>query len=115
MDISQEKAWLISLLEDKVAENTYNQYNNYGRGGWYRYPINYKDLHDGKIYKWDNRAVYVNSEVVESMRYDFGENQLYIGYALNDVLDYLENRYHLDFTELEKKEMAKYHTEDSED
>lgn len=48
------------------------------------------------------------------MRYDFGENQLYIGYALEEVLDYLETRYHLDFTELEKKESAKFHTDEDD-
>ena len=53
-------------------------------------------------------------DVVESMRYDFGENQLYIGYALEEVLDYLETRYHLDFTELEKKESAKFHTDEDD-
>ena len=114
MEISLEKAQLISELEEKIANNAYNKYNNYGRGGWYRYPINYKDVHDGKEYKWDTRAVYVNSDVVESMRYDFGENQLYIGYALEEVLDYLETRYHLDFTELEKKESAKFHTDEDD-
>ena len=115
MEISLEKAQLISELEEKIANNTYNNHNNHGRGGWYRYPINYKDVHDGKEYKWDTRAVYVNSDVVESMRYDFGENQLYIGYALEEVLDYLETRYHLDFTELEKKELAKFHTDEDDD
>lgn len=115
MDISLEKAQLISELEEKIASWTYNRYNNYGRGGWYRYPIIYKDIaYDGKEYKYDVRAVYVNSEVVESMRYDFGENQLYIGDALEEVLDYLETRYHLDFTELEKKELAKFHTDDDD-
>ena len=48
MEISLEKAQLISELEEKIANNAYNKYNNYGRGGWYRYPINYKDVHDGK-------------------------------------------------------------------
>ena len=47
MEISLEKAQLISELEEKIANNTYNKHNNYGRGGWYRYPINYKDIHDG--------------------------------------------------------------------
>ena len=92
MEISLEKAQLISELEEKIANNTYNKHN-----------------------KWDTRAVYVNSDVVESMRYDFGENQLYIGYALEEVLDYLETRYHLDFTELEKKELAKFHTDEDDD
>lgn len=49
------------------------------------------------------------------MRYDFGENQLYIGYALEEVLDYIETRYHLNFTELEKKELAKFHTDENND
>ena len=36
MEISLEKAQLISELEEKIANNAYNKYNNYGRGGWYR-------------------------------------------------------------------------------
>lgn len=48
MEISLEKAQLISELEEKIANNAYNKYNNYGRGGWYRYPINYKDATMGK-------------------------------------------------------------------
>ena len=39
---------------------------------------------------------------IRSMTYRFGANHLLIGDAIIEVLEYLENRYNLDFNELEK-------------
>ena len=39
---------------------------------------------------------------VETIKYKFGSNHLYIGLGLIKVLEYLEERYSLDFNELEK-------------
>lgn len=37
-----------------------------------------------------------------------------ISVCMEEVLDYIETRYHLDFTELEKKESAKFHTDEDD-
>ena len=42
-------------------------------------------------------------EEIISAYYAFGANQLHIGRAILNLIDYLENRYKLDFVELEKK------------
>ena len=39
---------------------------------------------------------------IQFMRYKFGSNELYVGQGLINVLEYLENRYGLNFEELEK-------------
>ena len=115
MEISQTKAEIISELEEIVASWTYNRHNNYGKGGFYRYPFIAYDPYFKYTCKHDSKLIAVTPKAIDDMYYDFGANRLYIGDALAEVLEYLEDRYHIDFTELEKKEMAKYHTEDSDD
>jgi len=41
------------------------------------------------------------------MKYKFGVNELFIGMGLINVLEYLEDRYDLDFNELEKNRKKK--------
>ena len=40
---------------------------------------------------------------VEYMKYKFGSNELFIGKGLIHILEYLEDRYGLDFNELENQ------------
>lgn len=40
------------------------------------------------------------------MKYKFGSNELYIGQGLMNVLEYLEDRYGLDFEKLENERHA---------
>ena len=42
-------------------------------------------------------------DVIKTMYYAFGAHRLYIGDALKKVLEFLENRYNIDFNELEAK------------
>ena len=44
----------------------------------------------------------ISAKTVESMHYKFGTNRLYIGDALVSVLRFLEDRYDIDFNELEE-------------
>lgn len=39
--------------------------------------------------------------MVETMKYKFGSNHLWIGTALEEVLEFLEERYDIDFNTLE--------------
>lgn len=108
MSMSQERAELIAKLEDIAAEWVYNKRNNYGKGGFYHYPVAYKDprynnsLFDGKDY------YPVTPETIESLRYEFGANKYFIGNALDAILDYLEKRYNIDFDALEDERYGSY-------
>lgn len=99
--MSQERAELIAKLEDIAAEWVYNKRNNYGKGGFYHYPVAYRDprydnaLLDGK--DWHP----VIPSTVASLRYKFGANKYFISNALDSILDYLEKRYDIDFDTLE--------------
>lgn len=109
MEISQAKAEIISELEEIVAGWTYNRHSNCGKGDFYRYPFIAYDPYFKCTCKHDSKFIVVTPEAVEDMHYDFGANKLYIGDALAEVLEYLENRYHLDFTELEAEQKTERH------
>ena len=102
MSMTQERAGLIAKLEDLSAVWVYNKSNNYGKGGFYHYPVTYRnpacnnDLFDGRD------GYPIMPETVDSLRYEFGANKYFIGSALDSILDYLENRYNLDFDKLEE-------------
>lgn len=108
MSMSQERAELIAKLEDIAAEWVYNKRNNYGKGGFYHYPVAYRDprynnsLFDGKDY------YPVTPETVESLRYEFGANKYFIGNALDAILNYLEERYNINFDALEDERYGSY-------
>ena len=50
------------------------------------------------IYEDENDLI----EALTFMKYKFGSNELFIGKGLQNVLNYLEDRYGLDFAELER-------------
>jgi hypothetical protein len=88
---------LISELECIVA-NCYH--NKQKRGGFYfRYPVKY--IKNGTDYECKNKIPKPEAVELGTMRYEMGANQLYIGHALFKVLEYLEDRYDLDFDDLE--------------
>lgn len=90
---------LIGEMEYIVA-NCY--YNKQPRGGHYfRYP--YTFILDGKKYQRKGKAFLPKIEEINTMRYVNGANNLYIGKALLKILEFLENRYDLDFDELESE------------
>ena len=43
-------------------------------------------------------------EQINTIKYKFGSNHLFIGKGLMNVLDYLEKRYNINFNELENLE-----------
>ncbi len=97
MEINKYTMSIIADLENIVA-NCYH--NKQKRGGFYfRYPVKYQRAGEGRECK--NKIP--NPETVElnTMRYETGANQLYIGMALYKVLNYLEKKYDLDFEDLE--------------
>ena len=118
MKIDEDIAKLICELEFIIGDQCYNP-NSYD--GWtgdegcsYRYPVNIYPNSDaeepvkvrGKVtsdisYKWHNGEIKESN--IRSMKYKFGSNHLFIGDGLIKALEYLEDRYNIDFNELEKK------------
>lgn len=87
---------LICDLEWTIGDSVEN--SQYGET---RYPVTVVRK-DGSYYKERGFVHDASKEEVESLKYTFGANTLYIGHALVKILDELEERYNLDFNELEK-------------
>lgn len=120
MKLTKKMCKMIAELEYLIGSECYNP-NSYD--GWneiegcaFRYPINVpapgKNGEYIKIRSEINDTILINQKdispsMVSYMKYKFGSNELYIGQGLIDVLEYLENRYDLDFNELEKNRKKK--------
>ena len=113
MKLTKEMAKVVAEIEYLIGSECYNP-NSYD--GWndiegrdYRYPIN---LPDGKgNFKKTrqnlNRAFNISEEEINPdsvayMKYKFGSNELFIGQGIINTLKFLEERYGIDFNELEK-------------
>ena len=109
---------LIGEIEHIIGSEFYNP-NSYD--GWndiegctFRYPINVPDK-DGKYAKIrtniNTTALLDQNEITENsvsnMKYKLGSNQLYIGRGIIKTLRYLEDRYNIDFNEMEKQIKSK--------
>lgn len=111
MKIDKNIAELICALEYEIGNQTYNpkSYNGWTgeEGCEYKYPVNYcktpDDLQEKRLTKTKTRINYIDAECVNTMRYAFGANHLYIGDGIVEALEYLEERYGIDFNELEEK------------
>ena len=110
MEINKKTAQLVSDLESIIGRSCYNgdSYNGYTNeyGAKFRYPVNYLD-DKGEIKKTKYDKPNLDFEKVDQMHYKFGANQLYIGAGIIRVLNELENRYGIDFTELTKNDEIK--------
>lgn len=106
---NQNIANLICALELKIGNQTYNP-NSYN--GWtgeegcsFRYPVKYckneVDLEEHNLTSTKNKIRQIDPDCIETIKYTFGSNHLYIGNGLVKVLEYLEDRYNLDFNKLE--------------
>lgn len=118
MTLDNKMIKVISWLEYLVGSQCYNP-NSYD--GWnntegreFRYPLSIPNS-EGRYMKvrgtvTDKCAIYgppfeidVTPETIETMRYRFGSNELFIGRGIINVLRYLEWRYGIDFNELESQ------------
>ncbi len=106
MTLNDDTASLISELEYLIGSECYNpkSYDGWNdvEGCDFRYPvyINTSDSDNSEKKNW-GRAMANKPEYIRSMKYKFGANHLFIGRGLINVLRFLENRYGLDFAELE--------------
>ena len=106
MNLTKKTIQLICDLERLIGEECYNPNSFDGwtleEGREYRYPITYTDK-DGNGRKAWSTLQGLDKKSVNTMHYKFGSNNLFIGIGLHNVLEYLEDKYGLDFDELTKK------------
>ena len=104
MKVDHNIANLIADLEFIIGDSCYNpdSYNGHtGVAGLsYRYPVCVR--RNNSLIKHRGIIKDLSPDEVDSIRYKFGTNNLYIGRGLVEVLEFLEKRYNLDFNELER-------------
>lgn len=105
MKLTKKTIELICELEEIIGDSCYNpdSFNGYTleEGLAYRYPITYTDK-DGDECKRKWTITDMDKNRINSMRYKFGANNLFIGNALVKVLERLEQKYGISFDELAK-------------
>lgn len=103
--MSKYRIELIEQLEYIVSQNFYNKHTrNYDgtEGRTYRYPAHMDNPNDHYAeYIYRGYISSADQKSIGTLRYEVGANELYIGDALNQVLDFLERRYDIDFDDLE--------------
>ena len=115
MKLNKELTPVLAGMEYLIGRECYNP-NSYD--GWndiegcdFRYPVTLRfPARDCfikcKVNVNDKMLIYEDEkELIEAltfMKYKFGSNELFIGKGLQNVLNYLEDRYGLDFAELER-------------
>ena len=114
MKLNKTITHLICDLETIIGLQTYNP-NSYN--GWtgeegceYKYPISYcenkKALKEERLTKGYTISD-ITPDCVKTMKYVFGSNHLYIGDGIVKMLEFLEDKYDIDFNELENLRMQK--------
>ena len=113
MKLDKKMCHVAADLEEIIGSECYNP-NAYD--GWndvegcsFRYPLSLP-CGDGKWIKvrqnlyhdWAVNPERVGADDVQEMRYRFGSNQLMIGLGILKAMEYLEERYGLDFNALEE-------------
>lgn len=110
MKLTKNTANLIYNIESIIGNKCYNGQSDYGYGDYIRYPVWAYTTQQNKTQVWEKfryntqRGSYPNIKPNEakSLEYRFGKNELEIGKAIIEVLEFLEERYNIDFAELEK-------------
>lgn len=108
MKITKEIAELVFDLEYIIGNSCYNpnSYDAYTgeEACEFRYPVYaFRSMDDEEPRKFRGRIVGIPGEQIETVKYKFGSNHLFIGTAILDILDTLEERYGISFDELEEK------------
>lgn len=105
MKLDTNIANLITDLEFIIGNECYNpnSYDGYTgeEGCEFRYPVwtHQNDL-DKKYY---GAIKDLEPDEIDTIKYKFGSNHLFIGKGLVKVLTYLEKRYKIDFNDMESK------------
>ena len=116
MKLDKQMAKLICELEYCIGNECFNP-NSYD--GWtgeegceYRYPVYIrvkKDDEELTKVKGNIGNLYprIAADSINTMKYKFGSNHLFIGLGIMNLLEKLEERYDIDFNELEQKRKTK--------
>lgn len=106
MKLTKTTTELICNIEHIIGSQCYNpnSLNGYTleEGLEFRYPVCYENK-EGDDTKTNGHVFDVKKTKINTIRYKFGSNHLYIGSAIVKVLEHLENEYGIDFNELTKK------------
>lgn len=96
---------LITKLEYEVGRECYNpnSYDEYTgeEGCGYRYLV--KVYHNGYEHKHYGTIPQIDLSEIDTMKYVFGSNHLFIGNGIYNILNELEKRYGLDFNKMEEE------------
>ena len=105
MRINKRIANLIAQLEYEIGSQCYNpnSYDGYTgeEGCEFRYPVYVHQNDTDEKYRYI--ITNLTPKEINTIKYKFGSNHLFIGKGLINVLKYLEDRYDIDFNELESK------------
>ena len=106
MKLTKATTDLICELEHIIGNQCYNpnSLNGYTleEGLEFRYPVWYEDK-DGHDTKTSFKIRNLDKSKINTIRYKFGSNHLYVGEAIVEALEFLENKFGLDFNELAKQ------------
>lgn len=110
MKKTQNIANLIAELEYIIGDSCYNpnSYDGYTEeeGCEFRYPV--WVYQNDSMYKYRGYIENLKPEQINTIKYKFGSNHLFIGIGLLQVLNYLEERYDLNFDELENRKIRRH-------
>lgn len=105
MKLTKATTDLICELEYIIGNQCYNQNSLNGytleEGCEFRYPVYYEN-NEGDDTRTRSVIKNIDKSKINTIRYKFGSNHLYIGEAIFEVLERLESKYGLDFNELAK-------------
>ena len=105
MKLTKATTDLICELEYIIGNQCYNpnSLNGYTleEGCEFRYPVSYENS-EGDDTRTRSIIKSIDKSKINTIRYKFGSNHLYIGAAILEVLERLERKYGLDFNELTK-------------
>lgn len=111
MKIDDKIMQLIFDLESIIGESCYNPHSTDGRTGeqgkWIRYPVWAKISNNDSYSRFRGKIYGVLPDNIDNIEYRFGANELQIGTALKEVLEFLEKRYGIDFNILEERRKEK--------
>lgn len=106
MKLTKKTIDLICELEKTIGDSCYNPESVNGwtleEGCSFRYPVTY-EAKDGKECKTRCTITDMDKNRINSVRYKFGANNLFIGNAIIKVLERLERKYNISFDELVKQ------------
>lgn len=123
MELTESTKQLLIDLETIIGNEAYNPHSYDGytgeEGCAFRYPVSIPigEEDDGKTIFTKIKSEYEYSRNIElgitldqlsTMRYRFGDNELWIGYGIINLLTKLENIYNLDFDKLENEYQSKH-------